>query len=112
MSGDGTMEDTMNVYRALGRIEGAQTQILDNIAVMVDSLGAHTRADDLHFSELRDAVIAKNKLQDDRIEQLEKDANKAKGAGVVILAVLGSIATFIGGAVLAVFSGFVEIKFS
>lgn len=112
MSGEGNIEDTVNVYRALGRIEGAQNAFLDKMDGIVESLSSHTAADDRHFTELHAVILAKNKDQDGKIEALENDANRAKGAGIVILAMLGSLATFVGGAVMAVFGGWVKIKFS
>lgn len=107
IDGSGMLE----VQRSLGRIEGMQEQILNEFV-------AHKRDDKSAFEiinkafETRDAAIAKlREDQDKKIDALEAERDTARGAGKVILALLAAAATFVGGAVMAVLSGWISVKF-
>lgn len=110
-----------HVQRALGRIEGTQSQILAELRSLRSEFGDHKNEDQRNFSSVR--ALFFNKLeeqdktreqhlgeQDAKLDQLKEDADRAKGAGWVILALLGALATAVGSAVLAVFSGWVSLK--
>jgi hypothetical protein len=47
-------------------------------------------------------------MQDVRLERIERDSNRAKGAGWVILGLLSSFAVWFGGTVYAALSGHVK----
>lgn len=100
----------LEVQRTLGRIEGLQKQLLDTFS-------DHAEADRKAFDKLKerlddceDAIERRLKDQDDKIAALKSDADRAKGAGAVIMILLGSAATFIGGALMAFLKG--HIKFA
>lgn len=119
------------VERALGRIEGTQAQILDALKTLTTSFTEHKAEDVRNFSavralsfdhreELKDfvetrfdaqAIAGRQHLdaQDLKLDGLKSAQDKAKGAGWVILGLLTSLATFVGGAVIAVFAGWVKI---
>lgn len=116
------MSTDENVQRALGRIEGTQAQILAKLDRMVEDLGAHKNEDQKNFSSVRALFFTKLDeqnvtreahlgAQDKKLDMLKQDADRAKGAGWAILGLLGGVATFIGGAVISVLSGWVHIKF-
>lgn len=120
-----------DVQRSLGRIEGAQAQILQSMQALIASFTEHKAEDVRNFSavralsfehreELKDFVetkfeaqaIARNQHlneQDVKLDGLKEAQDKAKGAGWVILSLLSALATFVGGAVIAVFSGWVKL---
>lgn len=111
-----------NVQRALGRIEGTQTQILQALKDLTESFGEHKNEDQRNFSSVRNLVYTEMKKndetrekhlseQDEKLDGLKQDADRAKGAGWVILGLLGALATFVGGAVIAVLSGWMSLKF-
>lgn len=111
-----------NVQRALGRIEGTQAQILDMLNKLSDSFGEHKQEDQRNFSSVRALFFTKLEEQDKtrethlgeqdkKLDALKQDADRAKGAGWVILGLLGALATFVGGAVISVLSGWVSLRF-
>lgn len=111
-----------NVQRALGRIEGTQTQILEMLDKLSESFGEHKNEDQRNFSSVRALFFTKLEEQDktrerhlgeqdQKLDGLKQDADRAKGAGWVILGLLGAVATFMGTAVLAVWSGWIGVKF-
>lgn len=111
----------VDTERSLGRIEGTQTQILDKLDKLSEALGDHKNEDQRNFSSIRALMDRKMEeqtttreahlgAQDVKLDALKQDADRAKGAGWVILALLGSLATFVGGAVLAVLGGWVHVK--
>jgi hypothetical protein len=130
--------DAENVQRALGRIEGTQAQILDKLDKLGVDFGDHKNEDQKNFSSVRKlvydhkteisetirtenvAIAAKLEAhnaqrevhlaeQDEKLDALKQDADRARGAGWVILSLLGALATFVGGAVIAVFGGHLKI---
>lgn len=115
MSDGGSLLDTpfknddpmQEVQRSLGRIEGLTEQVLK-------AFESHREDDQKAFDiinkafEARDARIAQ---LNSKIEGLQSEQDRARGAGKVILALLAAAATFVGSAVIAVFSGKVTIKF-
>lgn len=114
--------------RALGRIEGTQSQILKKLEELTNGFGDHKNEDQKNFSSVRrlvfdqkDEILANIKdgnadreihlnEQDTKLDALKQDADRAKGAGWVILGILGGIATFIGGSVIAVIAGIIKIR--
>lgn len=111
-----------NVQRALGRIEGTQAQILDKLEKLSENFGEHKQEDQRNFSSVRQLLFTKLRENDDarekhlgeqdvKLDALKQDSDRAKGAGWVILGLLGSLAAAVGAAVLAVFDGWVNVKF-
>jgi hypothetical protein len=109
-----------DVQRSLGRIEGRLDQILAEQRSMREDLGDHKNEDQKNFSSVRALFFEKLehhnavreahlKDQDEKLETIMMDSARAKGAGWVILGLLGSLATLLGGAVIAVLDG--RIKF-
>jgi len=78
------------VQRTLGRLEGGQEQILDELKRLRVDFNGHVEADDKRFG------------------RIDADRNKAKGAGWAILGIFSACITFVGSAVLAVFEGWVK----
>lgn len=108
-----------DVQRSLGRIEGTQSQILQKLVALEASFGDHRNDDQKNFSEVRRLVYDKFAeqetlredhlgKQDENIEKLKRDSDRAKGAGWVILGLLGALATFVGSAVIAALSGYIK----
>jgi hypothetical protein len=83
-------EIDIEVQRSLGRIEGVQEQILNELKATRESLAAHIASDAKEFNALK------------------ADRDRAKGAGWVILGMLGSLAAFVGSAVVAVLGGWLK----
>jgi hypothetical protein len=109
-----------DVQRALGRIEGTQSQILAELKSLRSDFCEHKNDDQRNFSGVRKLFFEKleeqNKTrenhlgeQDRKLDALKQDSDRAKGAGWVILGLLGGLATFVGGAVLAVISGWIKV---
>lgn len=115
------------VQRSLGRIEGTQTQILSELRMLRDNFSEHKNEDQKNFSSIRALVYdhrsevktildqqsvereAHLDAQDVKLSSLKTDADKAKGAGYVIIGIIGALATFVGGAVISVFTGWVHL---
>lgn len=108
-----------DVQRALGRIEGTQGEILKKLDSMQGDLGQHKNEDQKNFSSIRALFFAKLDeqnttreahlgAQDKKLDALKTDSDRAKGAGWVILGLLGALATFVGGAVIAALSGWIK----
>lgn len=113
---------TDDVQRSLGRIEGKQEAILEQLKALTDRFGDHMNDDQRNFSSLRKLLYEKLAEQDETREKhlasqdkiladIQTDANKAKGAGWVILGLLGGLASLVGSAVLAVIKGWIAFKF-
>ena len=111
-----------HVQRALGRIEGTQSQILAKLDRLAEDFSQHKNEDQKNFSSIRSLFFSKLEEQnvtrekhlgdqDKKLDALKEDADRAKGAGWVILGLLGSFAAFLGTAVYAVLSGKIAIKF-
>jgi hypothetical protein len=111
-----------NVQRALGRIEGTQAQILAKLDRLSKDFGDHKNDDQKNFSSVRALFFSKideqNVLrerhlgeQDQKLDALKEDSDRAMGAGVVILWMLGGLATAGGAAALAIWTGWVNLKF-
>lgn len=121
--------------RALGRIEGIQSQILSELSAMRgdntrhrSEFTAHQRLDLQSLSILEKAISkqrediaiafsendrARNQHlneQDVKLDALKTDSDRAKGAGWVILSMLGFLATIVGGAVIAAIEGVIKIR--
>lgn len=116
------MSQDENTQRALGRIEGTQTQILAKLDRLAADFGEHKHEDQKNFSSIRVMIDRKIEEQNDvrethldeqdtKLAVLKQDADRAKGAGWVILSLLGALATFVGGAVIAATTGLINIKF-
>lgn len=113
------MSDDSELQRALGRIEGAQNQILVKLDKLYIEFGDHKNEDQRNFSSIRallDRKLEEQNLlrethlseQDVKLDQLKQDADRAKGAGWVILGLLASLATFLGASVIAALSGHIR----
>lgn len=114
------MSEEETVQRALGRIEGSTAEILKRLDRLANDFGEHKNDDQRAFSSvrklvkdgladqdsLREAQLAKH---DTKLDLLKQDQDRAKGAGWVILGLLASLATFLGGAVLAVWNGWLRV---
>lgn len=100
-----------DVQRTLGRIEGTQGQILAELKSLRQDFGDHKNEDQVNFSDMRASLYKEVGAQQKQIGQLKQDADRAKGAGWAILALLGGLASFVGGAVLAVLQGWITVKF-
>jgi len=111
---------TDEVQRSLGRIEGTQTRILDELTKLRDDFGAHKADDQRNFSSLR--VDMKSQFeandrarnehlteQDTKLDIIQRDSDRAKGAGWAILGIMGLLASLVGGAVMAALSGWIKI---
>ncbi len=110
---------TDEVQRALGRIEGANAQILEKLEKLSQELGDHRNDDQRSFSSVRKLIgdkiteqeTARATLlgqQDIKLDRLKQDQDRAKGAGWVIIGLLGALATFLGGAVIAALGGHIR----
>jgi hypothetical protein len=111
------MPDTQ---RALGHIEGVVDQVLTEVKSLRVDLIAHAADDRANFTDVRakmaagftEADRARNQHlneQDVKLDGLKQDSDRAKGAGYVILGLLGALATFAGGAVLAILNGWLSL---
>lgn len=111
---------TDEVQRALGRIEGTLGEILKAQGRLSTELGDHRNDDQRSFSSVRKLIADKIteqdtareahlSQQDKKLDHLKQDQDRAKGAGWVIIGLLGALATFLGGAVIAALGG--HIKF-
>lgn len=111
------MSDPEEVQRALGRIEGTLGEILRKQNSISTELGDHRNDDQRNFSSLRNLIDRKiteqvtlRGEQDEKLEALKQDQDRAKGAGKVILGLLGALATFVGGAVIAASGGHIRFN--
>src|SRR5665213_3036235 len=108
----------LEVQRSLGRIEGDiaqllrefanhriefalhQKQDLQSLEVLAKTLAQQRDAMGIGFKEQEKARNQHLNEQDVKLDILKEDSAKAKGAGWVILGLLGSLATFLGAAVI------------
>ncbi len=108
-----------DVQRSLGRIEGALKAIDAKLDIVRVDLGDHKADDQRNFSSLRvdmrrqfdENDRARNQHlneQDVKLDELKQESDRAKGAGWVILGLLGALATFVGGAVISALSGVIK----
>jgi len=98
------------LYRAIGRIEGQQSQIISKLDAMIVSQINHEQEDMRVAGEIRGLIQTEKVEVTKAISKLKAEHDRAKGAGWVILAVLGSTASAIGAALLSVFTGHITIK--
>jgi hypothetical protein len=87
------------IQRTLGKIEATQAAILAQLITMRTDFNLHGDADAKQFAEM---VV--------KYEAMKADQDKAKGAGWVILGLLGAFAAFVGSAVIAVLGGWVQFR--
>jgi len=122
------MSDDSELQRSVGRIEGQNLQILEKLNELIKAQIKHEDQDRLEFRSVRKAqednrIVLEHKIadlitdqqgddegQDKRIAKLELEQARAKSAGWAILALLGSLASLVGGAVISVLSGHVGIR--
>lgn len=108
------------VHRAIGRIEGSQALILDKLNAIIGAQIKHEDDDKRSFTEVRLSILTSvkelNEARDEAIAPLAKDlanlqsdTNRAKGAGWVILGILTALVSFLGSAVIAVWSGHIKV---
>lgn len=123
-----TQEVLYEIQRALGRIEGKQEQIKDEVRLglsgLREELAIHKQDDQKNFSAMRldlqeriqerERIMEAHNLHmakiDIALRELQIEDENAKRLGVWILSALGSLATLIGGAVLAVIKGYIKLK--
>lgn len=116
-----------DMQRSLGRIEGTQSQILSELRRLGENFSEHKNEDQKNFSSVRAMVYEhRNEVkaildtqsaereahldaQDVKLSGLKTDSDKAKGAGYVIIGIMGALATFVGTAVIAAFTGWVHL---
>lgn len=87
-----------DVQRSLGRIEGAQEQILSELKILRINFAEHKADDTKNFNTVREMI-----------DELKQDSDRTKGAGWVLLGIFGLLATFLGGAFTALFTGWVKL---
>lgn len=90
------MVDESEIYRALGRIEGSQEQILERIDKFEKAFGLHCEDDAAQFK--------RNELDQQKLSFQDENV---KTLGKYILAVLGTLFSLVGTAVVAYFTGHV-----
>lgn len=123
------MSDMSNdeVQRSLGRIEGAQNQILSELAKFRVDFGDHLNADQAGFSAARTMITAQREEvrqqfeendarrdkrfaeQDVKIDKLQAAVNRAKGAIWVIMGLVTTFGTIVAGVAVAVITGLWKI---
>ena len=114
------------VQRALGRIEGDVRRLLGEFTNHRAEFVAHQRLDleslgilaktlaqqrDVMLASFEEQDRARNQHlneQDVKLDVLKQDNDRAKGAGWVILGLLGALATFLGAAVISALSGIIK----
>jgi hypothetical protein len=120
--------DLTELNRAIGRIEGTQGQIIRKLdAIIVDAVN-HQKDDRRDFEairkqldhkvgEVRKASAGENAGQDDaiaaqalRIDELEKQNERERGAGWVIVSLIGASVSALGTMAWAIFSGHIIWK--
>lgn len=117
MTDDPAMQE---VQRTLGRIEGLLKQNQDEmragLLAVREEFNSHKQDDQRNFSSMRVALKDHEETrerhltaQDKKLDILKSDADRAKGAGWVVLGLLTALATFLGTAVVAVLSGRISI---
>lgn len=105
--------------RALGRIEGTQTQILKKLDSLEEKLGDHVNADQVALSDMRVTINGQRQALSDQFEKQSKDRNDrldaqdeqlkeiaryiswAKGASWPLLGLLGLIGAVMVGILVA-----------
>jgi hypothetical protein len=102
--------DEKDLQRAVGRIEGQLGEITNKLNAMIVNHIQHEDDDRRDFGDLRSLISNNIAQQDKKISAVKEDQDRAKGAGWVILGLLGALATFVGGAVIAATGG--HIRFS
>ena len=104
------------IQRAIGRIEGALGEIKDKINALITNHIVHEDDDKRNFALIREQLNqriteqndfreAHLREQDSKLDAIQRDADKARGAGWVILGLLGSLAAFVGAAVISALNG-------
>lgn len=106
--------------RSLGRIEGAQIQILAEMRRVSETLGDHAEADQVAFSSFRVAMSEQRKLMFEKFDEQSRERNErldaqdakldelmrlyswAKGASWPILGVTSLLAVILGGVLVEV----------
>ena len=104
-----------NIDRALGRIEGTQSQILSELIDLKKDYVEHLKNNALEFrridTEFAEAARALNQHLNEQYKKLDamkEVQDRARGAGWIILSLIGGLATFSGGAVIAALSGWLR----
>ncbi|MBL6852397.1 MAG: hypothetical protein ISS15_05265 [Alphaproteobacteria bacterium] len=122
------MADTdIEMQRALGRIEGALDQLLIEFRSLRGDFGEHKNDDQKNFSGMRALVYDQRREVNQRLDDQDKtreahlreqDAtlaalkeyqDRARGAGWVIISILGGFASLIGASVWAAIEGWIKI---
>ena len=116
-----------DIYDRLGQIDGTMKAVLRTLDEFRQDFQKHQGDDANNFGDLSNQIQAQASgvrlelvkkaekdglallAQDVKIDALVADSNKAKGAGWVIMGLLGTFALSIGGAVLAALGGWIKI---
>lgn len=102
--------DEKDLQRAVGRIEGQLGEITNKLNAMIVNHIQHEDDDRRDFGDLRSLLSNNIAQQDKKISAVKEDQDRAKGAGWVILGLLGALATFVGGAVIAATGGHIRFN--
>lgn len=108
-------EDMSEIQRSLGNLEGTTKQILARLDDIQKTQEKH-EGDDRNNFQVMSSRVANESVktnehlydQDKIIADLTANQNKAKGAGWVILGLLGTFALSMGMAFLGVLSGHIK----
>ena len=96
------MEKWTELQRSLGQMEGSMKQFLSELQTHRDE--ARKNFDDLERL-IKEEVEARIKS----VGALKQDNDRARGAGWAILAILGTLASIVGGCVIAVVGGWIKV---
>jgi hypothetical protein len=113
--------DLAHLNRAIGRIEGQNKEVINKLNAMILDMIRHQTDDRVDFQAIRDLVEAKldkqredsdgaNALLATRIADLEKQNEREKGAGWVIVSLIGASVSALGTMAWAIFSGHIIWK--
>ena len=115
------LSDLAELYRAIGRIEGQNKEVINKLNAVILDMIRHQDDDRRDFRAIRELVetrMVKQREESDgadtaladRISDLEKQNEREKGAGWVILSLIGATVSALGTMAWAVFSGHVAWK--
>lgn len=115
------IDNSSEMQRAIGRIEGTQAQIIAKLDGMIVNHIAHENDDRRNFASLRSLIDTKLnehtqtreahlEAQDIKLDALKTEQDRARGAGWVIIGVLAAFASFLGFAVNAALGGHIKFQ--
>jgi len=116
------------LQRSLGVSEGQNGQIIAKLNAIITGQIKHEDRDREEFNDVRQeqernraalekkiAELSKDQVGDDksmdeRVKKLETDQARAKSAGWAVLAMMGGLASMVGGAVVSALHGHITFK--